>query len=100
MNVDKYLKAIEEVDTMPYEKKECPERAEGEGERVGRKYSEEDIINFINQYKEQNGWCPSVREIGKGVGITSTAVVQDYLFNLHKKGRIIYKGVRQIKIIA
>ena len=39
------------------------------------------IIDFINRFSEENGYPPTVREIGSAVNIPSTSVVT---YNLNK----------------
>src|SRR5437867_613311 len=46
---------------------------------------EEAILNFINESVEQNGFPPSVREIGRHFGIYP-ATVQDHISALERKG--------------
>lgn len=57
---------------------------------------EKDILKFIETELNENGYPPSVREIGKAVGLKSTATVHSYLGRLEdwrlyikesKKGR-------------
>lgn len=43
------------------------------------------ILNFINEYVEDNGFPPSVREIGRQFGIYP-ATVQDHISALERKG--------------
>ena len=33
------------------------------------------IVTFVNQFVQENGYAPSVREIGAAVGLLSTASV-------------------------
>ena len=33
------------------------------------------ILDFVNQFVQENGFAPSVREIGAAVGLRSTASV-------------------------
>jgi len=33
------------------------------------------ILNFLDEYRQQNGYSPCIREIGVGTGITSTSAV-------------------------
>ena len=40
---------------------------------------QEEILNFLNNYISQNGFPPSIREIGKNVGLSSPASVHSYL---------------------
>ncbi len=47
---------------------------------------QKNILGFIEQFTKENGYPPSVREIGAAVGLTSTATVHGYLERLEKKG--------------
>lgn len=49
---------------------------------------EKDILNFIEKQIKEHGYPPSVREIGKSVGLSSTATVHGYLTKLEEKGFI------------
>ena len=49
---------------------------------------EQAIIRFIDKEARKNGYPPSVREIGKAVGLRSTATVHAYLAKLTEKGYI------------
>ncbi len=49
---------------------------------------EKAILKFIQKEMEANGYAPSVREIGKAVGLKSTATVHTYLAALVQKGYI------------
>ena len=62
---------------------------------VGRKKStvelnkrEKAILKFIEKQLEKVGYAPSVREIGKAVGLKWTATVHGYLAKLEQKGYI------------
>lgn len=44
------------------------------------------VLEFIEQFTKEQGYPPSVREIGAAVGLTSTATVHGYLERLEKKG--------------
>lgn len=44
------------------------------------------ILNFIIDEIEQKGYPPSVREIGKAVGLKSSSTVHNHLTKLEKKG--------------
>jgi repressor LexA len=57
------------------------------------------ILDFITIYQEENGYPPSIREIGKKTSISSTSVVNYYLDQLQNMGLIkrerhISRGVR------
>ena len=49
---------------------------------------EKAILKFIQKNVETKGYPPSVREIGKAVGLSSTATVHSYLAKLTEKGYI------------
>lgn len=49
---------------------------------------EEAIVKFIEKQIKAKGYPPSVREIGKAVGLKSTATVHGYLNKLEEKGYI------------
>lgn len=63
------------------------------------KYAEDKILKFIKEYMDKNGWSPSVREICDGVGIPSTCNVHYYLKSLAESNKIVYAGVRKIRVI-
>ena len=46
----------------------------------------EEIVNFINDFVQEYGYSPSVREIGEAVGLRSTASVSYHLQALQAKG--------------
>lgn len=48
----------------------------------------EEILQFLSQFVEENGYSPTVREIGKAVGLKSTATVHYHLEALQREGRI------------
>ena len=49
---------------------------------------EKAILKFIEKQIQAKGYPPSVREIGKAVGLKSTATVHGYIASLQKKGYI------------
>ena len=49
---------------------------------------EKAILKFIEKKIAEDGYPPSVREIGKAVGLSSTATVHGYLAKLREKGYI------------
>jgi repressor LexA len=68
-------------------------KSKGLGERHQR------ILDFLKEYQRTNKYPPSIREIGEKTGISSTSVVNYYLDQLEKMGRIerdrkISRGVR------
>lgn len=44
------------------------------------------VMDFIVKFSEENGYTPSVREIGKECGIKSTATVHSYIERLQTRG--------------
>ena len=44
------------------------------------------VRDYIRKFSEENGYTPSVREIGKECGIKSTATVHSYIDRLKEKG--------------
>jgi len=57
------------------------------------------ILNFVKAFIHENGYPPTIREIGDAVGISSTSVVKYNLEVLEKKGhivrdRIVSRGLR------
>lgn len=49
---------------------------------------EKAILKFIEKQVKEKGYPPSVREIGKAVGLSSTATVHGYIEKLTQKGYI------------
>ena len=50
------------------------------------------ILDFINSFIQENGYAPSVREIGQAVGLNSTASVTYQLRQLQAKGLLQAPG--------
>ncbi len=62
---------------------------------------EQAILKFIGKSIDEEGYPPSVREIGKAVGLKSTATVHGYLEKLEQKGfikKVSQKG-RTLRIV-
>lgn len=49
---------------------------------------QEEILNFIKKYIVSYGYPPTVREIGKAIGVSSPATIHAHLTNLENKGFI------------
>jgi repressor LexA len=47
---------------------------------------QQEIFDFIKRYSEKNGYPPTVRDIGKAVGLASSSTVHAHLANLEKLG--------------
>ena len=52
------------------------------------------IVDFVNQFVQENGFAPSVREIGAAVGLRSTASVSYHLQQLQAKGLLLSPGAK------
>ena len=50
------------------------------------------ILEFVNQFVQENGYAPSVREIGAAVGLSSTASVSYHVQQLQAKGLLLAPG--------
>ena len=55
------------------------------------------ILEFVNEFVQQNGYAPSVREIGAAVGLRSTASVSYHLTQLQEKGLLVSPGGKGAK---
>lgn len=71
------------------------------GNRAETTRKEKAILKFIEDQVRENGYPPSVREIGKAIGLSSTATVHGYLAKLEKHGFIKKedKKGRTLKVI-
>ncbi len=58
--------------------------------RTSNKASE--ILDFVNAFVQENGYAPSIREIGAAVGLSSTASVNYHLQQLQEKGLLVSPG--------
>ena len=54
----------------------------------------ERIMDYVNQFIQENGYSPSVREIGAAVGLRSTASVSYHLQALQDKGLLASPGAK------
>ena len=52
------------------------------------------IVDYVNQFVQENGYSPSVREIGAAVGLRSTASVSYHLQALQAKGLLASPGAK------
>lgn len=73
-----------------------PRRRKGLGERHKK------IIEVFSRFQDQNGYPPSIREIGRLAGISSTSVVNYYLDQLEEEGYIerdrnVSRGIRLVR---
>ncbi len=47
-----------------------------------------EIFDYVKSYGEQHGYPPTVRDIGKAIGLTSSSTVHAHLANLEKLGML------------
>ena len=52
------------------------------------------ILDYVNEFTRENGYAPSVREIGAAVGLRSTASVSYHLRQLQEKGALADSGAK------
>ena len=52
----------------------------------------EEILEFVTDFVQENGYAPSIREIGAAVGLSSTASVNYHLQQLQEKGLLLAPG--------
>lgn len=59
------------------------------------------IVDFLSQYTQKNGFSPTLQEIADAIGVSSLATIHEHLEALVKKGIIKknQRGVRAIKIV-
>jgi repressor LexA len=57
------------------------------------------VLASIEEYLEEHGYPPSIREIGKLVGIKSTNGVSDHLKTLERKGYLTRSGFKSRTLI-
>ena len=49
---------------------------------------QQEIFDFIKRYSARHGYPPTVRDIGKAIGLTSPSTVHTHLHNLEKIGML------------
>ncbi len=60
-----------------------------------------EVYDFISQFVQDKGYCPSFQEIGDGTGLSSLATVHKHIANLEKKGLLKrdYNRSRSIDVL-
>ena len=63
--------------------------------------TDEKIVSFVLKYSEKNGYPPTVREIGKHLGISSSSTAHLAVSECEKNGHVLVnKGIaRGIKVL-
>lgn len=67
-------------------------------EKLGENRKKE-IVAYVKKYSDMNGYPPTIREIGRTVGLKSTASVQYYVSILIGEGRI-HKGDTAVRTLV
>ena len=57
------------------------------------------VMDYIRKFQEENGYTPSVREIGQECSIKSTATVHTYLERLREKGYLTKADKKKRSVI-
>lgn len=57
-----------------------------------------EVLNYVKKFMVSHGYPPTVREIGKALGISSPATIQSHLVSLQNKGYIV-KGNKMNRAI-
>src|ERR671912_1942367 len=73
---------------------------------------QKEIFDFVKSYAGEHGYPPTVRDIGKAIGLTSSSTVHAHLANLEKLGllrrdptkpraiELLDRAVEQVKSIV
>jgi repressor LexA len=51
-----------------------------------------EALEFIQRYQAANGYAPSIREVGKGMGLSSSSTVHAIMARLQQKGYLVREG--------
>ena len=72
---------------------------------MGLSNKDKDILEYIKRFMMANGYAPSMREIGEGLGLASTASVHSHFDKLAKQGyitmhdkRYSVRGMRYVEV--
>ena len=57
--------------------------------KEGSQSTRESVLGFLNDFTKQHGYSPSIREIGRAVGLKSSSTVYNHLRRLEEEGRIV-----------
>jgi repressor LexA len=61
-----------------------------------------EILDYLNDFIQQNGYAPSLEEIGRRFGLSSLATVHKHLTNLQEKGFIkrAWNRSRSVELVS
>ena len=57
-------------------------------------FSDSDVLEYVKRFMVENGYTPTVRDICKGMGLSSASSVQSHFIRLQRSGDIIRIGDR------
>jgi repressor LexA len=49
----------------------------------------DEILNFIKEFLDEQGYAPSYRDIARGVNLSSTSQVSQYIDDLVEEGKLV-----------
>ena len=64
----------------------------GSYKEMRTKQREEDLLKYIKQFMVENGYTPTIRQMGYGMRLRSTATVKTYFDRLVSRGDIVQHG--------
>lgn len=58
------------------------------------------VLEYIHEFINNNGYCPSIREICTGIGVASTSTVQAHMVKLNNLGYLVknHKETRNMRV--
>ena len=61
--------------------------------------TQRNVLNTLKDFQNKKGYSPTIRELGKELGLNSSATIFTHLLNLEKKGYIKRINQRKIEIV-
>ncbi len=58
---------------------------------------QKEVLDFLSNFTQKNGYSPSYEEIAHGLGLTSLATVHKHVTNLQNKGMLQSRGEEKVK---
>ncbi|ACT00264.1 LexA family transcriptional repressor [Paenibacillus sp. JDR-2] len=53
---------------------------------------QKDALEFIQEYQAKNGYAPTIREVGTGLGLKSSSTIHAIMARLQQKGYLVREG--------
>ena len=63
-----------------------------QGRKTAGQQKRDEILEVIVKYMLENGFSPTIRDIGEAVGLKSTASVYNHLEKLKNEGRLSFRN--------